>query len=253
MRRPRLCLRNINIQLLLSPHTHTHTHTRTHAHAHARAHTHTHTHMHTHTHTHVGFYGLRGLSPKHLNLALTGDGAFLFSLKKTHSVWFISILNYGDTENVLINHLLFVIPMLYPCHYTNLCPHKPHKHFPFVILGLVWINFCLKISTQKLLYNFIKNCKEMSINVELNMKYWRVRLYFILKHSPNLYLLFSLLGSCFSYQVKSNVFFLLLFTVACIKAALPKNMMLMFLMYYCNTDIFYLQKNLYFNIFFLFL
>ncbi len=54
--------------------------------------------------------------------------AFLFSLKKTHSVWFISILNYGDTENVLINHLLLVIPMLYPCHYTNLCPHKPHKH-----------------------------------------------------------------------------------------------------------------------------
>ncbi len=64
----------------------------------------------------------------HLNLALTGDGAFLFSLKKTHSVWFISILNYGDTENVLINHLLLVIPMSYPCHYTNLCPHKPHKH-----------------------------------------------------------------------------------------------------------------------------
>ncbi len=64
----------------------------------------------------------------HLNLALTGDGAFLLSLKKTHSVWFISVLNYGDTENVLINHLLLVIPMLYPCHYTNLCPHKPHKH-----------------------------------------------------------------------------------------------------------------------------
>ncbi len=64
----------------------------------------------------------------HLNLALTGDGAFIFSLKKTHSVWFISVLNYGDTENVLINHLLLVIPMLYPCHYTNLCPHKPHKH-----------------------------------------------------------------------------------------------------------------------------
>ncbi len=44
------------------------------------------------------------------------------------SVWFISVLNYGDTENVLINHLLLVIPMSYPCHYTNLCPHKPHKH-----------------------------------------------------------------------------------------------------------------------------
>ncbi len=64
----------------------------------------------------------------HLNLALTGDAAFLLSLKKTHSVWFISVLNYGDTENVLINHLLLVIPMSYPCHYTNLCPHKPHKH-----------------------------------------------------------------------------------------------------------------------------
>ncbi len=64
----------------------------------------------------------------HLNLALTGDGALLLSLKKTYSVWFISVLNYGDTENVLINHLLLVIPMPYPCHYTNLCPHKPHKH-----------------------------------------------------------------------------------------------------------------------------
>ncbi len=55
-------------------------------------------------------------------------GAFLLSPQKTHTVWFISILNYGDTENVLINHLLLVIPMSYPCHYTNLCPHKPHKH-----------------------------------------------------------------------------------------------------------------------------
>ncbi len=64
----------------------------------------------------------------HLNLALTGDGSFLLSPQKTYSVWFISILNYGDTENVLINHLLLVIPMSYLCHYTNLCPHKPHKH-----------------------------------------------------------------------------------------------------------------------------
>ncbi len=62
----------------------------------------------------------------HLNLALTGDGAFLLSPKKTLSVWFISVLKW-DTENVLINHLLLVIPVSYPCHYTNLCPHKPHK------------------------------------------------------------------------------------------------------------------------------
>ncbi len=64
----------------------------------------------------------------HLNLALTGDFAFLLSPKKTYSVWFIRILNYGDTENFLINHLLLVIPMSYPCHYSNVCPHKPHKH-----------------------------------------------------------------------------------------------------------------------------
>ncbi len=65
----------------------------------------------------------------HLNLALTGDGAFLFSLKKTHSVWFISVLKYGDTENVLINHLLLVIPMSYPCHYT-ICVLINHINMP---------------------------------------------------------------------------------------------------------------------------
>ncbi len=83
-------------------------------------------------HRRNGFYTVQTVCAiaLHLNLALTWDGAFLFSLKKTHSVWFISVLNYGDTENVLINHLLLVIPMLYPCHYTNLCPHKPHKHVP---------------------------------------------------------------------------------------------------------------------------
>ncbi len=106
----------------------------------------THSHTHTHTcwflwftgtfHRRNGFYTVQDCmcycpTPTlHLNLALTGDGAFLFSLKKTHSVWFISVLNYGDTENVLINHLLLVIPMSYPCHYTNLCPHKPYKHAP---------------------------------------------------------------------------------------------------------------------------
>ncbi len=105
-------------------------------------------HTCTHTHTHVGFYGLRGLSigvmvfilyklyvllpytyptPK-LSPHRRHRSAFLFSPQKTHSVWFISVLNYGDTENVLINHLLLVIPMSYPCHYTNLCPNKPHKH-----------------------------------------------------------------------------------------------------------------------------
>ncbi len=94
------------------------------------------THTHTHTrwflwftgtlHRRNGFYTVQTVCAiaLHLNLALTGDCALLLS----HSVWFISVLNYGDTENVLINHLLFVIPMSYPCHYTHLCPHKPHTH-----------------------------------------------------------------------------------------------------------------------------
>ncbi len=105
-----------------------------------------HTHTHTH-HTHMLVFMVYGDSlgvwflyctncmcycptpTLHLNLALTGDGAFLLSPQKTHSVWFISVLNYGDTENVLINHLLLVIPMSYPCHYTNLCPHN-HINMP---------------------------------------------------------------------------------------------------------------------------
>ncbi len=101
---------------------------------------------HTHTHTRVGFYGLQGLSigvmvfilyKLYVLLPYTYPTPELSPHRrlcistfppKTYSVWFISILNYGDTENVLINHLLLVIPMSYPCHYTNLCPHKPHKH-----------------------------------------------------------------------------------------------------------------------------
>ncbi len=37
----------------------------------------------------------------------------------------------GTWGNVLINHLFLVIPMAYPCHYTNLCPDnvtKTRKH-----------------------------------------------------------------------------------------------------------------------------
>ncbi len=51
---------------------------------------------------------------------------FRFS-KKHHLVCFLSLLNYGDIGSVLINHLQIVIPLSYPCYYTNLCPHKPHK------------------------------------------------------------------------------------------------------------------------------
>ncbi len=89
----------------------------------------THTHKHTcwflwfmgTLHRRNGFYTVQTVCALalHLNLALTGDGVFQLTPQKTHTVWFISILNYGDTENVLINHLLLVLPMSYPCHYTN--------------------------------------------------------------------------------------------------------------------------------------
>ncbi len=109
---------------------------------HKPAHTHTH---HTHTHTLV-FCGLWGLSigvmvfilynlyvllpytyptPK-LSPHRRTVCIFRFS-KKQHLVCFLSLLNYGDIGSVLIKHLQIVIPLSYPCHYTNLCPHKPHK------------------------------------------------------------------------------------------------------------------------------
>ncbi len=48
----------------------------------------------------------------HLNLALTGDGVFLLSPQKMYSVSFTNVLNYGDTENVLINSCnTYVIPV----------------------------------------------------------------------------------------------------------------------------------------------
>ncbi len=100
-RRPVLIYNN-NTGLMSAPMTHTHTHTRWFL-------------WFTGTfHRRNGFNTVQTVCAiaLHLNLALTGDGAFLLSLKKTHSVWFISILNYGDTENVLINHLLLVIPVI---------------------------------------------------------------------------------------------------------------------------------------------
>ncbi len=121
----------------------------------------------------------------HLNLALTGDGAFLLSPQKTHSVWFISILNYGDTENVLINHLLLVIPMSYPCHYTNLCPHKPHKHahthtqtkppcvYFFLFFSMFHWNTTTKLTTT-IKYNHFDHLKFNQISCALPV--WHISL-----------------------------------------------------------------------------
>ncbi len=106
-------------------------------------HIHTHACMHTHTlvfmvnatlHRHNGFilykpYFISPYNNPKRNLPLTENYVhFYFLKKKTNSVRLIRVLNNGDTENVLINHLLLLIPVSYPCHYTNLCPHKLHKH-----------------------------------------------------------------------------------------------------------------------------
>ncbi len=51
----------------------------------------------------------------------------------------------GTWVNVLISHLLLVIPMSYPYHYTNLCPHmsqkrtRAHTHTHTHILVLYFI------------------------------------------------------------------------------------------------------------------
>ncbi len=64
----------------------------------------------------------------HLNLALTGDGAFIFSLKKTHSVWFISVFklcgHWKCPHKSPSPCNTYVIPM--PLY--KFVSHKPHKH-----------------------------------------------------------------------------------------------------------------------------
>ncbi len=100
------------------------------------------------THTHVGFYGLQGFSigvmvfilykPYFLSPYTNPTPkptpyrklyAFLDKEKIIilYDFWYICLLNYGDTENVLINHLHVVIPMSYPCHYT-ICVLINHTH-----------------------------------------------------------------------------------------------------------------------------
>ncbi len=72
-----------------------------------------------------------------------------YFLKKTTFIWFINLFNYGDTKNVLINHLLLVTPMSYLCHFTNLCPHKPHKHAPPPTHTRAYIYIYIYIYTYK--------------------------------------------------------------------------------------------------------
>ncbi len=103
-----------------------------------------HSHTHTHTHTHVGFYGLRGLSigvmvfilyKLYVLLPYTYPTPklsphrrrciYIFPQKNSLCMIYKRFKLWGHWK---CPHLLLVMPMSYPCHYTNLCPHKPHKH-----------------------------------------------------------------------------------------------------------------------------
>ncbi len=98
----------------------------------------------------------------HLNLALTGDGAFLLSPQKTLSVWFISVLNYGDTENVLINHTHVIIQICVLINHINMHTHTHTQ-------GNVFVLFFTKIKNAKFLtyktflYIFLRNCPLLNL------------------------------------------------------------------------------------------
>ncbi len=109
-------LANINIVPRADNHSLSLSHTHTHActHTHARTHTRWFLWLTGTLHWRNGCYTVQTLFfyALHLNLPLTGNFCnFTFS-KKTHSVGFLSLLNYGVTEKVFINHLLLVIPVI---------------------------------------------------------------------------------------------------------------------------------------------
>ncbi len=141
--------RGLNTHAPTNTHKHTHTHT-PHTHTHSNtltrtlSHTHTRTRTHARTQTHMlflwtvgtlhrcnGLYTVQSVcaycpTPK---LSPHRRTVHLYP-QKTHSVWFRSVLNYWDTENVLINHLLLVIPVI-PMSLYKFCVlinHINHTH-----------------------------------------------------------------------------------------------------------------------------
>ncbi len=102
--------------------------------------------VHTHTHTHVCFCELWGhfidvmvfimykpyfISPQ--NLPLTGNFLHFYVLKKTHTVWFISLLKYGDMGKCPHKSPspcnTYVIPMsLYKFVFSYVTKTRAHTH-----------------------------------------------------------------------------------------------------------------------------
>ncbi len=67
---------------------------------------------HTHTHTHM------------LVVMVYGD----FPYRRNGFYAVQTVCAIALHLNLVIHNLLLVIPVSYPCHHTNLCPHKPHTH-----------------------------------------------------------------------------------------------------------------------------
>ncbi len=148
----------------------------------------THPHTHPPTHTHVGFLWFTGTFHRRNGfLYCTNCMCYALHLQpklSPHRRWCISIFpqknslcmiykrfNYGDTEMSLINHLLLVIPMSYPCHYTHWCPHNhinmrthTHTHTSLRLSLVVRLSYC---STGILTYfwqlKLFLLCKEFKI------------------------------------------------------------------------------------------
>ncbi len=118
--------------------THTHTHTHTLSLSHSILHTHTHSLSFTHTccflwfkgtlHRHNGFYTVQTVCAiaLHLNLALTGDCISTYPTKKSLCMIYKCFESWGHWKcRHKITFSLYYLS--YPCHYTYLCPHKPHN------------------------------------------------------------------------------------------------------------------------------
>ncbi len=120
--------------------THKRTRRYTHRPAEGDAHSHTRAHTYTHAHTHVVFYGLRGLS---IGVMVFIQYKLYVLLPYTYPTPKLSphrrrcISIFPQKNSLCMIYKRFELwghwmsyPMSYPCHYTNLCPHKPHKHAP---------------------------------------------------------------------------------------------------------------------------
>ncbi len=55
----------------------------------------------------------------------------------------------GTWGNVLKSHLHLVIPMLYPCHYTHLCPHLTQNTQAGFVLAPFYCYLWIQVTTQK--------------------------------------------------------------------------------------------------------